>query len=65
MNKVMLLGNLARDIELRYTQGGTKRSKHTVQVDNILMLDAKESNNAQTNQPSIPDIDIDDNDMPF
>ena len=147
MNKVILLGRLTRDIELRYTPSGkaiaktaiatnrrlktktgeqkeevcfiditlfgrsaevanqylhkgkqvliegrlvleqwvdghgNKRSKHSVQVESMQMLGGKDSaNNAQTTQqpapkrepkrqaskePNIPEIDIDDDSIPF
>lgn len=79
--KVLVEGRLKLD---QWTdQNGAKRSKHSVTVDNLQMLDTKEgaytpnSNNAyQGNsyqQPSdnkytgndIPDIDIDEDEIPF
>jgi len=153
VNKVILLGNLTRDIDLRYTPSGTpiaktaiatnrryktqsgeqkeevcfiditlfgrsaevanqylhkgkqvlvegrlvleqwvdghgnKRSKHSVHVESLHMLGGKESNNGEANnarsygnrgankpqqsnngkakQPNIPEVDIDDDEIPF
>ncbi len=89
--KILVEGRLKLD---QWTdQNGGKRSKHTVVVDNMQMLDSKGSNeggyNQQNSQPSgnynnsnnqqqdnykkpavqqsdnIPDIDIDEDEIPF
>jgi len=54
---------------------GTKRSKHVVTVENLKMLDSKQdaqqgqqssySQPQQQAQPSVPEIDIDDDEIPF
>lgn len=71
--KVLVEGRLKLD---QWTdQSGGKRSKHSVTVDTLQMLDSKDSNNnqerqeqpkKQTPQPAVPDIDIDENEeLPF
>ena len=82
--KVLVEGRLKLD---QWTdQTGAKRSKHSVTVDNLQMLDGRESNNSQTrqepsityeNEPSpyhkppqeqgnkLPDLDIDEDEIPF
>jgi len=77
-SKVLIDGELQLD---QWTaQDGTKRSKHSVQVQNMQMLGAKSDTQApkQSNQPqtyqappsqpapsSVPEIDIDTDSIPF
>ena len=76
-SKVLLEGRLV--FEQWTAQDGSTRSKHTLRVDEMKMLDSKDktSNHEQTNsyqpkqQPEvvyenrIPEIDIDDSEIPF
>ncbi|ADV47061.1 single-stranded DNA-binding protein [Nitratifractor salsuginis] len=76
-SKVLVEGRLV--LEQWTAQDGTKRSRHSVTVDNLQMLDrpGENSGQPQTNQnapasaprqpaqPSVPEIDIDEDEIPF
>lgn len=76
-SKVLLEGRLI--FEQWNAQDGTNRSKHSLRVDEMKMLDSKPSNNMQEppqgggeyidsrglRQNTIPEIDISDDSMPF
>ena len=75
-SKVLVDGRLKLD---QWTaQDGSKKSKHTVTVENLQMLGNKEDNKTETHQPSqqeesqyatppssIPEIDINEDQIPF
>lgn len=72
-SKVLLEGRLV--FEQWTAQDGTNRSKHTLRVDEMKMLDSKGSSDNQTQtrqepqvvyeKPSIPEVDIDEDSIPF
>ena len=68
-SKVLVDGRLKLD---QWTaQDGSKRSKHSITVENLQMLDSKGDNQAQPEQPqapklsSIPEIDVNEDEIPF
>ncbi len=46
VNKVHLIGNMCRDVELRYTQGGTAFGRFTLAVNRVYSKDGKKSETA-------------------
>ena len=68
-SKVLVEGRLI--LEQWQAQDGSKRSKHSVTVEDLKMLDSRDSQssngeaNSTPQQPSIPEIDINSEDIPF
>ncbi len=72
-SKVLLEGRLV--FEQWTAQDGTNRSRHSLRVDNMKMLDGKEDNQGQSQSEyqepkqnsgyKIPEIDIDEDKIPF
>ena len=71
-SKVLLEGRLV--FEQWTAQDGTNRSRHSLRVDNMKMLDGKEDNQGQSqseyqepkqNNYQIPDVDMDSTEIPF
>ncbi len=72
-SKVLLVGIV--QLEQWTAQDGTNRSRHSLRVDNMKMLDGKEDNQGQSQSEyqepkqnsgyKIPEIDIDEDKIPF
>ena len=69
MNKVILIGNLSRDIELRYMQNGSAIATTSIAVtEKFKKQDGQARQQPQQREyqeHDIPDIDIDDDAIPF
>jgi len=79
-SKVLVDGRLKLD-QWADQQSGAKRSKHSVTVENLQMLDSKQDNQSSQNDynqaappsqpvqaqptPQVPEIDIDSDEIPF